>query len=171
MSKLFSSTGLRWLWLVVLVIAVDLTSKLWVLNNMMLHETIPVMPFFNLFHAHNYGAAFSFLADKGGWQRWFFALIAIAIIIALLVMMYRASASQKLTNIAYALIIGGAVGNLFDRTWHGFVVDFIDFYVGDWHFATFNLADSGICVGAALIILESFLPSADQRTKQQGDNP
>lgn len=74
----------------------------------------------------------------------------------LAVMMYRSKATQKLNNIAYALIIGGALGNLFDRLWHGFVVDMIDFYVGDWHFATFNLADTAICVGAALIVLEGF---------------
>ena len=89
-------------------------SKQWVMNNMMLHETQPLMPFLNLFYAHNYGAAFS-SADKGGWQRWFFAGIAIAIVVSLLVMMYRNRASNKLTNIAYALIIGGALGNLFDR--------------------------------------------------------
>ncbi|ETJ35441.1 Lipoprotein signal peptidase, partial [human gut metagenome] len=82
-----------------------------------------------------------FLADSGGWQRWFFAGIAIGISVILAVMMYRSKATQKLNNIAYALIIGGALGNLFDRLWHGFVVDMIDFYVGDWHFATFNLAD------------------------------
>lgn len=75
-------------------------------------------------------------------------------------MMFRNRASQKMTNIAYAMIIGGAAGNLLDRMWHGFVVDFIDFYVGDWHFATFNLADCAICIGAALVILEGFLPSA-----------
>ena len=130
MRKSLFATGLRWLWLVVVVIGIDLASKLWVMNNMALHETIPVMPYLNLFYAHNYGAAFSFLADKGGWQRWFFAGIAIAIAVALLVMMYRTAASQKINNIAYALIIGGALGNLFDRAWHGFVVDFIDFYIG-----------------------------------------
>ena len=83
--------------------------------------------------------------------------LVLAVILA--VMMYRSKATQKLNNIAYALIIGGALGNLFDRLWHGFVVDMIDFYVGDWHFATFNLADTAICVGAALIVLEGFLPS------------
>ncbi len=85
-----------------------------------------------------------------------FAGIAIGISVILAVMMYRSKATQKLNNIAYALIIGGALGNLFDRLWHGFVVDMIDFYVGDWHFATFNLADTAICVGAALIVLEGF---------------
>ena len=168
MRKSLSATGLRWLWLVLVVIAVDFASKQWVLDNLALHETMPVMPFFNLFHAHNYGAAFSFLADKGGWQRWFFAGIAIAIVVALLVMMYRTAASQKLNNIAYALIIGGALGNLFDRAWHGFVVDFIDFCIGGWHFATFNIADCGICVGAALIVLEGFFTPSGKQAKQKG---
>ena len=124
----------------------------------LIHISKVLLPSLNLHYARNYGAAFSFLADSGGWQRWFFAGIAIGICVVLLVMMYRSSATQKLNNIAYALIIGGALGNLFDRLWHGFVVDMIDFYVGDWHFATFNLADSAICVGAALIVLEGFLP-------------
>ncbi|ARU95188.1 signal peptidase II [Tatumella citrea] len=160
MSKSLCSTGLRWLWVMVLVIVIDFASKQWIMANMQLHESRALVPFLNLFYAHNYGAAFSFLADKGGWQRWFFAGIAVAIAIALLVLMYRSRASQKLTNIAYAMIIGGALGNLLDRAWHGFVVDFIDFYVGDWHFATFNIADCGICIGAALVVLEGFIPSS-----------
>ncbi len=86
--------------------------------------------------------------------------------VALLVMMYRSRASQKIVNIAYALIIGGAAGNLFDRAYHGFVVDFIDFYIGDWHFATFNIADCGICIGAALVVLEGFLSPAGKQAKQ-----
>lgn len=153
------STGLRWLWLTVVIIVADLAIKQLVLKELTLYEPHPVIPYFNIMYAQNFGAAFSFLADKGGWQRWFFAGIAIAICVALLVMMYRSRATQKLNNIAYALIIGGALGNLFDRLWHGFVVDMIDFYVGDWHFATFNLADSAICIGAAFIVLEGFLPA------------
>ncbi len=168
MRKPLLSTGLRWLWLVLVVIAIDFGSKMWILNNLMLHESIPVMPHFNLFYARNYGAAFSFLADKGGWQRFFFAGIAIAIVIALAVMMYRTAAGHKLNNIAYALIMGGALGNLFDRAYHGFVVDFIDFYIGDWHFATFNIADCGICIGAALIVLEGFLTPSGKQTQQKG---
>lgn len=120
-------------------------------------ETVPLFPSLNLHYARNYGAAFSFRR-----QRRLAALvlsgIAIGICVVLTVLMYRSKATQKLNNIAYALIIGGALGNLFDRLWHGFVVDMIDFYVGDWHFATFNLADSAICIGAALIVLEGFLP-------------
>ncbi|MEE3661013.1 signal peptidase II [Brenneria sp. g21c3] len=168
MNKSICSSGLRWLWLALLVLVVDLGSKQWILSNFALGETQPLVPYLNLHYARNYGAAFSFLADKGGWQRWFFAGIAIAIVIALLVMMYRGSARHKLNNIAYALIIGGALGNLFDRMWHGFVVDFIDFYVGNWHFATFNLADSAICIGAALIVLEGFVNKHDDSAKQKG---
>lgn len=156
MSQSICSTGLRWLWLVVVVLIIDLGSKYLILQNFALGDTVPLFPSLNLHYARNYGAAFSFLADSGGWQRWFFAGIAIGISVILAVMMYRSKATQKLNNIAYALIIGGALGNLFDRLWHGFVVDMIDFYVGDWHFATFNLADTAICVGAALIVLEGF---------------
>lgn len=159
MKKTLCSTGLRWLWLTALVLVSDTLIKQYVYQNFKLYEPIEVMPFFNLMYAQNFGAAFSFLADEGGWQRWFFAGIAVAISLILMVMMYRESAKKRLNNIAYALIIGGAIGNLIDRLMHGFVVDYLDVYVGDWHWPTFNLADMGICIGAALIIIESFLPS------------
>ncbi|AOM41252.1 signal peptidase II [Xenorhabdus hominickii] len=163
MNKPICSTGLRWLWLVVVILILDLGSKHLVLQHLALYNPIPLIPSFNLMYAQNLGAAFSFLADKGGWQRWFFALIAIVISVVLMVMMYRSSAKQKLSNIAYALVIGGALGNLFDRLVHGFVVDFIDFYVGEWHWPTFNIADSAICIGAALIIIESFISQDDKK--------
>ncbi|CDG22481.1 Lipoprotein signal peptidase [Xenorhabdus poinarii G6] len=165
MNKPICSTGLRWLWLVVIVLLLDLGSKYWVLQRFTLHESMPLIPYFNLTYAQNLGAAFSFLADKGGWQRWFFALVAGAITVVLLVMMSRSSAKQKLSNIAYALVIGGALGNLFDRLIHGFVVDFIDFYIGAWHWPTFNVADSAICIGAVLIIIESMINSDDKSKK------
>lgn len=157
------STGLRWLWLALVVLVVDLGSKQWVMTHFQLGESLPLIPFFNLTYAHNPGAAFSFLADKDGWQRWFFAVIALAITAALLVMMYRSSASQKLNNIAYAMIIGGAVGNLTDRLVHGYVIDFVDFYVNDWHYPIFNIADAGICIGALLIVLEGFFVSSEKK--------
>ncbi len=162
MKRSLSSTGLRWLWLALVVLVIDLGSKQWVMQHFELHETLPVMPFINFFYAHNYGAAFSFLADKGGWQRWMFAVIALVIAVTLIVMMYRASHRQRITNCAYALIIGGAVGNLSDRLIHGLVIDFIDFYVGDWHFPTFNVADSAICIGAFLIVLEGLIRPDDK---------
>ena len=147
-----------WLWLAGIIILLDQLSKWIVLGNLRPGDSRYVAPFWNWVLTFNPGAAFSFLSDAGGWQRWFFSGIAIGICVVLTVLMYRSKATQKLNNIAYALIIGGALGNLFDRLWHGFVVDMIDFYVGDWHFATFNLADSAICIGAALIVLEGFLP-------------
>lgn len=113
MSQSICSTGLRWLWLVVVVLIIDLGSKYLILQNFALGDTVPLFPSLNLHYARNYGAAFSFLADSGGWQRWFFAGIAIGISVILAVMMYRSKATQKLNNIAYALIIGGALGNLF----------------------------------------------------------
>ena len=112
MSKTLCSTGLRWLWLVVVVLIIDLGSKFLILQNFALGETVPLFPSLNLHYARNYGAAFSFLADSGGWQRWFFAGIALGICVILAVLMYRSKATQKLNNIAYALIIGGALGNL-----------------------------------------------------------
>ena len=167
MSKPICSTGLRWLWLAVVVLVLDLGSKVLVMNHFQLGESMPLIPFFNLTYAHNPGAAFSFLADKGGWQRWFFAAIALVIVVVLLVLMYRSSGKQKLNNIAFAMIIGGALGNLFDRMVHGFVIDFIDFYVNNWHYPIFNLADSFICVGAVLVVLEGFM-SSDKTAKSKG---
>lgn len=155
-----SASGLRWLWLTLLVIVVDLLGKRWIMTHFSLYETLPLIPFFNLHYTHNPGAAFSFLAGADGWQRWFFSVIAIVIVLMLLVLMYRTHVSQKISNMAYALIVGGAAGNLIDRLCHGFVIDMIDFYIANWHFPTFNIADSAICIGAVLIILESFLPAS-----------
>ncbi|ATF54945.1 TPA: signal peptidase II [Morganella morganii] len=167
MKKPLCSTGLRWLWLAVLVLVLDAVSKQLILANYGLHESTSLIPYFNLTYVRNYGAAFSFLASQGGWQRWFFTAVAIGISVTLLVMMYRTSARNKLSNIAYALIIGGAIGNLLDRLMHGFVVDYIDFYVGDWHWPTFNLADSWIIIGAGLIIIESFIPDGKKSDKPE----
>ncbi|MCK8631798.1 signal peptidase II [Providencia rettgeri] len=159
------STGLRWLWLTIVIIVADLGIKQLVLSDLNLYEPHPIMPFFNIMYAQNFGAAFSFLADEGGWQRWFFAGIAIGISVILMVMMYRQSVQKRLSNIAYALIIGGAIGNLSDRLVHGFVIDYLDFYVGNWHWPTFNLADMALCIGAALVILEGFLPDKSKQEK------
>lgn len=169
MSKPIFTTGLRWLWLAVVVLVLDLSSKQWIMSHFALHQTLSLIPFFNLTYAQNPGAAFSFLADKDGWQRWFFALIAIVIAFLLMILMYRASARQRLINCAYALIIGGALGNLFDRVVHGAVIDFIDFYVNGWHWPTFNLADTAICVGAVLILFDGFISPADQPVEKSGE--
>lgn len=112
---------------------------------------------FNLYYVCNYGVVFSFFVDSGGWQCWFFVGIVIGISVILVVMMYCLKVMQKLNNIVYVLIIGGVLGNLFDCLWYGFVVDMIDFYVGDWYFVIFNFVDIVICVGVVLIVLEGFL--------------
>ncbi|KMV31359.1 lipoprotein signal peptidase [Photobacterium swingsii] len=160
-------SGVRWLWLAALVFIVDVGSKLLVMNTMEYGwpNRIEVLPFFNLLYVHNYGAAFSFLSDAGGWQRWFFTAIALGVCSLLIFWMRRSSAENRLANSAYALIIGGALGNLFDRMYHGFVVDFLDFYVGNSHWPAFNIADSAICIGAAMIILEGFIADKKEKAK------
>ncbi|MCF7362959.1 MULTISPECIES: signal peptidase II [Vibrio] len=154
-------SGVRWLWLALLVFVADIGIKLVVMNGMGYgwENRIEILPFFNLLYVHNYGAAFSFLSDQAGWQRWFFTAIAFVVTGLLAFWMRRLPASDKWNNIAYALIIGGAVGNVFDRVVHGFVVDYLDFYWGNYHWPAFNLADSAICIGAAMIILDSFRSS------------
>lgn len=147
-------TGLAWLWLAALVLVLDQLTKLAVVQTMALHDFIPVTGFFNLVRAHNTGAAFSLLADQTGWQRLFFlavGLVASGIIVHLL----RKTRGRPLFCLALALILGGALGNVIDRLAYGYVVDFLDFYLGDWHWPAFNVADSGITVGAVLLILDS----------------
>ncbi|WP_165310407.1 signal peptidase II [Vibrio ziniensis] len=151
-------SGVRWLWLALVMFVADIGIKLVVMNSMGYgwDNRIEILPFFNLLYVHNYGAAFSFLSDQAGWQRWFFTAIAFVVTGLLAFWMRRLPASDKWNNIAYALIISGAVGNVFDRVVHGFVVDYLDFYWGNYHWPAFNLADSAICIGAAMIILDSF---------------
>ncbi|EKO3974591.1 signal peptidase II [Vibrio fluvialis] len=151
-------SGVRWLWLALLVFVADIAIKLVVMNSMGYgwENRIEILPFFNLLYVHNYGAAFSFLSDQAGWQRWLFTGIAFAVVGLLAFWMRSLPFSDKWNNMAYALIIGGAVGNVFDRVVHGFVVDYLDFYWGTYHWPAFNLADSAICIGAAMIILDGF---------------
>lgn len=150
-------TGLSWLWLSAVVLITDLLSKYIVVQRFELYESVNVLPIFNLTYVRNYGAAFSFLADHSGWQKYFFLGLAIAISIVLIVMLFKNKAELKLQNSAYALIIGGAIGNAIDRAYNGYVVDFLDFYWDIYHYPVFNIADIGIVVGAGLLILESIL--------------
>ncbi|ASA56376.1 signal peptidase II [Vibrio gazogenes] len=151
-------SGIRWLWLAVVVFALDIIIKLVVMNHMDYgwQHRIEVLPFFNLLYVHNYGAAFSFLSDQTGWQRWLFTGIALLVVLLLMYWMRKQPASERWTNSAYAMIIGGAVGNVFDRIVHGFVVDYLDFYWAGHHWPAFNLADSAICIGAIMLILDGF---------------
>ena len=154
---------LRWLWLAVAVIVLDLLTKYAASHFLSYAQPVEVLPFFNLTLLHNTGAAFSFLADHPGWQRWFFATVAIGASIGLTVWLSRVRADEKLLAIALPLIIGGALGNLYDRLIHGYVVDFLSFHVAGWYYPAFNVADIGITLGAVGLIWESFM--GDRRRK------
>ncbi len=159
---------LKWLWLSALVIAFDQVTKYMVTDSLQLFQSIPIMPSLNLVLAHNTGAAFSFLSDAGGWQRWFFAVLAIAVSIVIVVWLKRLKKNERRLAVALSLVLGGAVGNVWDRIVHGYVVDFIDVYYGDWHWPAFNVADSAICVGAALLIIDALFNRNDQsQTEKQ----
>lgn len=153
---------LKYLWLSLAIIIADQISKTVMVNWLDLYERVAVLPFFNLTLAHNTGAAFSFLAGAGGWQRWFFVALAVVISLVLVIWLKRLAQTAKLEAISLALIIGGAIGNVIDRLVYGYVIDFLDVYVGNYHWPAFNIADSAICVGAVLLIIDSFRKSAEK---------
>ena len=170
LKKLFNDTGLRWLWLTLLCLIIDQVSKQWVAGTFDYRETLSVLPFFNLTYVHNPGAAFSFLADQGGWQRWFFTAVAAIASIVFLIWMAKTPKQQRLLSISFALILSGAVGNLIDRVLFGYVIDFLDFHWAGYHFAAFNIADSVIFIGAALMIFESFTNKEDNQEANKDAN-
>ena len=141
----------------VVVFVFDQLTKLWIVNHFVYGASEVVTSFLNLVRVHNFGAAFSFLNNEGGWQRWGFTLFAAIVSLIILVWIARLSTQQKLEGVALALILGGALGNLYDRVTLGYVVDFLDFHWSGRHFPAFNIADSGICLGAFLLILEGIL--------------
>ncbi|MCB1741354.1 MAG: lipoprotein signal peptidase [Gammaproteobacteria bacterium] len=146
--------GLVWLWLSALVLALDQLSKVMALAWLVPYQPVPLTGFFNLTLSFNPGAAFSFLNDAGGWQRWLFVTLAVAVCAFLGVWLYRDSPPRRLGAAGIALVIGGALGNVYDRVMReGLVVDFLDFHAFGRHYPIFNLADSAICVGVALIVL------------------
>jgi len=152
-------TALRWYIIAAAVIIADLLSKLAILGRFQLHESVEVTSFFNLVLVYNRGAAFSFLSDAGGWQRWFFTVLALGVS-AWIVLMLRRHPQQRLLCLALSLILGGALGNVIDRIRFGAVVDFLDFHVAGWHWPAFNVADSAITVGAVLLVLEQLFAGA-----------
>ncbi|MGI2189890.1 signal peptidase II [Shewanella baltica] len=168
MPLTWKDSGLRWYWVAVLVFFADQLSKQWVLANFDLHESLNLLPFFNFTYVRNYGAAFSFLSDAGGWQRWLFTIVAVGFSTLLTVWLRKQSASLLKLNLAYTLVIGGALGNLVDRLMHGFVVDFIDFFWAKSHYPAFNIADSAICIGAVLIIWDAFLSGKSETDSAKG---
>lgn len=162
--QLFNNTAWRWWWLVLLLIGLDQLTKQLVHQNMALYDSIELLPFFNLTYVRNYGAAFSFLSDAGGWQRWFFTILAVVISSVIAVWMSRLPRQQIKLGLALSLVFAGAIGNLIDRSIYGYVIDFFHLYYQTWHYPAFNIADSAICIGAALIIWDSF--SSDSEAKK-----
>ncbi|MGJ8681974.1 signal peptidase II [Paraglaciecola sp.] len=156
MLNLFTQTGWRFLWLAVIAVSLDQYTKTLVVSKIELYQAVQVTPFFNLTHVYNYGAAFSFLHDAGGWQRWFFTVIAILVTSLVLWWLKQTSRQQVILPVAFSLIVGGAIGNAYDRIVHGYVIDFLVVYYDDWYWPAFNIADSAICVGAVLLIIDMF---------------
>ena len=152
--------NLYWLLATLLVVALDQWSKIWISRHFQYGESLNILPFFDLVLAHNYGAAFSFLSDAGGWQRWFFTGIAAVVSLLLVVWIARLKTNEKMLAFALAFILGGAIGNLIDRIQFGYVVDFLRFYVQQWSFPAFNLADSAITLGAILVLWDAFFGSS-----------
>jgi len=148
-----SAGWLPWLGVALVVLLADQFTKVLILGYYKYGDVTPVTSFFNVVRAHNTGAAFSFLAAAGGWQRWFFTAIGVAAAL-FIIWLLRSHAGQRLFSFALACILGGAVGNVIDRLLYGYVVDFLDFYWGSWHFPAFNVADSAITIGAACLILD-----------------
>lgn len=183
MSSLRNSHSmLKWLWITVLVIIIDQISKQWMSHNLQMYETVKIMPMLNIYLAHNTGAAFSFLSAAGGWQRWLFTLIALAVSVGLVMWLRKLKPEEKGMAIGLAFILGGALGNVIDRILFGYVIDFIQFYYpgqrclpGFSHvlfsqgpvcvWPTFNIADSAITIGVAVLILDSIIGLFKQRQK------
>ena len=150
-----STRAAIWPWLLaaLLIVVADQFTKALILANYRYADQTVVTSFFNIVRAHNTGAAFSFLADAAGWQRWVFTGVGVAAAV-FITWMLRTHAGQRLFSLAMTLILGGAIGNVIDRMMHGYVVDFLDFHLSGRHFPAFNLADSAITLGAILLVLD-----------------
>ena len=160
-----NKSGLIWLWVTVVLLILDQVTKYVVSTQMQLYQSIELLPVFNLTYVHNYGAAFSFLSEAGGWQRWFFSIIAISISILLTYWLKKLPAKNLVLCGAYSLVLAGSLGNLYDRLTYGYVIDFIHVYYDTWHFPAFNIADSAICIGAGLLLLDAFRDQKSEDVK------
>ncbi|NVK24529.1 MAG: signal peptidase II [Gammaproteobacteria bacterium] len=162
MLSLFKETGLKFLVLSLFIVVFDQLTKLWIINSLSLYQDVNVLPIFDITHVRNYGAAFSFLSDAGGWQRYFFTVIAVVVSVMLTFWMYQTPLKQKLLLTSYSLILGGAIGNVADRINYGYVVDFLHFYYQGWSFPAFNVADIAISIGAFFLILDAVFEHKNQ---------
>lgn len=156
-KSVFSTNGgnslLPWMGIATIVLLLDQLTKITITRLFSYGESVAVTSWFNLVLVYNKGAAFSFLANQGGWQRWFFTALGIGAALFIVYLLKR-HAGQRMFCWALALILGGAIGNVIDRALYGHVIDFLDVHVGGWHWPAFNVADSAICIGAVLFVLD-----------------
>lgn len=150
-------TQLKWLWISLLVVSLDQVAKLVAEAQLPFKQLVNVIPYFDWYLTHNPGAAFSFLADAGGWQRWFFAITSIVISVIIVVWLKKLERDDKITAISLCLILGGAIGNLIDRIYLGYVIDYIQVWLGTYPWPAFNIADAAISIGATILIISSFI--------------
>lgn len=153
---------LRLLWLSLVVVVLDQWSKYWIVANFREYEVLTVWPVFNLTLVYNTGAAFSFLSDAGGWQRWFFVSVAVLVSLVMVIWLARLQPRERWTALGLALVVGGAVGNLIDRVVLGKVVDFLQWHWQDWYWPSFNLADSAITLGVILLLIDGLFGARPQ---------
>lgn len=173
-NNAFSPTKRFVLWMVVAaaIVIADQLTKSAIIRWIPLYDTVPLNSFINLTHQKNPGAAFSFLADAGGWQRWFFTGLASIVSVVIIVWIWRIrEPGQSVLAAGLALVLGGAVGNLIDRIVLGHVTDFIQVWFGDWAFPSFNVADAGISVGAVLLIIDAlFISGLSEKDSGEKDD-
>lgn len=155
---------LKWLWLSIVVIAADQWTKYIASAELQFHVPLPVIPSFNWFLAHNTGAAFSFLSDAGGWQRWFFIVLAGVVAVIIVSWLKKLDSSETWLAASLSLILGGAIGNVIDRAYHGYVIDFIQWYYQSYYWPSFNIADAAICIGAVILIMDGLFGKKDSKT-------
>ena len=158
-----------WLLLALLIIVIDMLTKQWASETLLLYRPSHINSWLNWTLAHNYGAAFSMLSDAGGWQRWFFTILASGVSLVLLVWLFRLKQGEWRTGLALGLIIGGAIGNLIDRVQLGYVVDFIDVYYKTHHWPAFNVADSAITGGIILMLADALILSFNKPAEEAGE--
>jgi len=151
--------------IVVVIVVLDQITKIWADTSLEMYQQIPITDFFNITKAYNYGAAFSFLDNAGGWQRWLFTGISLVVSIVLSVWLYRLGRHEKWLSLSIALILGGAIGNLIDRMWYGYVVDFIQVYWKTSYFPSFNIADAAITCGTIILLVLTLFEKNEPETE------
>ena len=158
---------LKYLWISFVVIVLDQISKQLAEYYLVFHVPVSVMPLFNLTLSYNTGAAFSFLSEAGGWQRWFFIILALIVSTVIVLWMRKLPAQDKWVAVALGLVLGGALGNVIDRALYGHVIDFLHVYYQQWSWPIFNIADSAISVGVAILLIDSFFGGSKKTTAKQ----